>query len=67
MQVRKTRRGKTIRLGVEKISPQEGEAGAPAVGCNRERMGGGTRLWREKMNRGGTRLGSRRKRRLLLT
>jgi hypothetical protein len=35
MQVRKTRRGKTIRLGVEKISPQEGKAGAPAVGCNR--------------------------------
>jgi hypothetical protein len=50
MQVRKTRR-KTKRLGVAKISPQEGQAGAPVVGCSRERKGGGTHLG-EKMNRG---------------
>jgi hypothetical protein len=58
MQVRKTRR-KTKRLGVAKISPQEGQAGAPVVGCSRERKGGGTHLG-EKMNRG-VGLGSPRK------
>jgi hypothetical protein len=35
-------------LGVEKISEQEDHAGAPAIGCSRERKGGGARLGEKK-------------------
>jgi hypothetical protein len=60
MHMRKTRRGKTKQLGVEKISPQEDQAGAPAVGCSREKGRWHTSK-REKMNRGSTGLGSQEK------
>jgi hypothetical protein len=52
MQVRKTRRGKTKRLEVEKISPQEGQARAPRVGCSRERKGGGAGMDRVTLDSG---------------
>jgi hypothetical protein len=48
MQVRKTRRGKPEGLGVEKISQQEDQVGAPGVGCSRDRMGGSAHLGEEK-------------------